>query len=54
MRHRARYGRLQHALAINLPGNKLEPMAENDETPTVTIEVEMADSSEEPEAHLSQ
>ena len=31
------------------PRHKLEPMAENNETPTVTIEVEMADSSEEPE-----
>jgi hypothetical protein len=40
---------LQHALAINPPGNKLESMVENDDTPTVTIEVEMADSSEEPE-----
>ena len=40
-------GRLRHALAINPAGNKLEPMAENDETPTVTIEVETADTSEE-------
>jgi hypothetical protein len=37
-------------LAINPLRNKLERMAENDETPTVTIEVEMADSSDEPES----
>jgi hypothetical protein len=41
--------RLRHALAIIPPGNKLESMAENDETATVRVEVEMADSSEEPE-----
>jgi hypothetical protein len=43
------YGELGHALAIIPPGNKLESMAENDETATVTVEVEMADTSEEPE-----
>jgi hypothetical protein len=43
------YGELGHALAIIPPGNKLESMAENDETATVRVEVEMADSSEEPE-----
>ena len=42
-------GRLRHALAIYPPGNKLEPMAENDETSTVTVDVETADTSEEPE-----
>ena len=40
---RGSWGRLQHALAINPPGNKLESMVENDDTPTVTIEVEMAE-----------
>jgi hypothetical protein len=37
------------SLAVVPTGNKLEPMAKNDETATVTIEVEMADTSEEPD-----
>jgi hypothetical protein len=32
-----------------LPENKLEPMTKNDETAAVTVELETADTSEEPE-----